>query len=197
MLFNDQYSSAYDDIVTYYPTYYAQVREMQAVLKAEGDLIDDVKNGMETVFSDCFISTADSTVLAEYESIMGLDSAGKTIEERRSAVKARLVSSGRLSAKMISDMIRQYTGRETYCLLAKEEDLVPYDTLMIMPEIDPEQTFDISEVEALISDRLPAHTARQLSPAITENINIHTEISAYDYDMPMSGQYLCGQAIPF
>ena len=197
MLFNDYFENSYAEIASYYPRIYADVKEMQAVLQSEGELVDGVKSGIERVFNNCFVDTADSISLSEYEKILGLDSKGMTLDERRRAVKARLVSTGRLSAKMIDEMIRQYTGRETECLLVKPEELAPYEELLIMSDIDESRLIDIEQIKELIDERLPAHIAHKFSPAMPESIEISTEIEAYEFGLPQAGRYFCGQQILF
>ena len=71
-LFGNYYSSAYEELASYYPDYYRDVYEMQEILKAEGKLVDGLMSGFQRVFDNQFIDTADSEMLSVYEKILGI-----------------------------------------------------------------------------------------------------------------------------
>lgn len=195
-LFESHYKNNYEELITYYPVFYREVYEMVEILKAQGRLADNLQNSIEQVFSNQFIDSADESVISSYEKIMGIipDSL-KPIEERRRLVKARLIGSGKISASVISDMIKAYTGGEAKC------SLEPFDSegnnkLYINAERGNSPQIYLQEVENLLSEKIPAHIEYELSFGINAPIYLSCEVELYNTDLPLCGLYSCGQ-IPF
>lgn len=113
MLYNDYFPDTYSELLSYYPRFYWGIKEMQAILSAEGNLADGVKSNIELVLNNCFIDTADEATIKSYEKdfSIGLDR-GKTLEERRKVVKMYLIGGGKFSASSIKTAISSYTGAE-------------------------------------------------------------------------------------
>lgn len=192
-LFESHYKNNYEELITYYPVFYREVYEMTEILKAQGRLADNLQNSIEQVFSNQFIDSADESVISSYEKIMGIipDSL-KPIEERRRLVKAGLIGSGKISASVISDMIKAYTGGEVKC------SLEPFDSegnncLYINAERGNSPQIYLQEIENLLNKKIPAHIEHELSLDIEQPVCISFEREIYDADLPLCGQYLCGQ----
>lgn len=195
MLFDDQYDSSYDELVTYYPTYYKDVKEMQEVLKTEGDLIDGVKVSIEQVLGDGFIDTADEATIAKLEKFLHIHMRGtRTLDERRRLVKSYFVGAGKLSAGLLSDIIGTYTGAASKCKFE------PFDNsgnnmLYIDSERGPETTFYASDIIELIGAKLPAHIAFQFNVEYRFESSIKNEI-VFGYPVNKScGDMLAGQEV--
>jgi len=195
MLFNDQYDSTYDELATYYPTFYNEVKEMQAVLKAEGDLIDDVKSGIETVFGDCFIDSADEKTIAKLETFLHIHMHGeRSLEDRRRLVKSYFVGSGKLSASLLSDIIGTYTGAESRCRF-EPCDIEGNNCLYIDSERGTESNFYASDIMELLRAKLPAHIAYQFNVVYENEVQVSNEIT-FGYPVVVNcGQHLCGQGV--
>lgn len=195
-LFENHYQNNYEELITYYPVFYREVYEMVEILKAQGRLADNLQNSIEQVFSNQFIDSADESVISSYEKIMGIISDSlKSIEERRRLVKARLIGSGKISASVISDMIKAYTGGAVKC------SLEPFDSegnnkLYINAERGNNPQIYLQEVENLLSEKIPAHIEYELSLDIDLSVYLSFEREIYGADLPLCGQYLCGQ-IPY
>lgn len=195
MLFDDQYDSSYDELVTYYPTYYKDVKEMQEVLKAEGDLIDGVKQGIEQVLGDGFIDTADEATIAKLEKFLHIHMRGtRTLDERRRLVKSYFVGAGKLSASLLSDIIGTYTGSTS------ESRFEPCDNegnnaLYISTARGPVSSLYISDIIELIRAKLPAHIAFQFNVEYRFESSIKNEI-VFGYPVNKScGDMLAGQEV--
>jgi hypothetical protein len=195
MIFNDYYDCTYDELVTYYPTFYNEVKEMQAVLKAEGDLIDDVKSGIETVFGDCFIDSADEKTIAKLETFLHIHMHGeRSLDDRRRLVKSYFVGSGKLSASLLSDIIGTYTGAKSQCRF-EPCDIEGNNALYIDTERGAESNFYASDIMALVRAKLPAHIAYQLNVVYENECTVQNEI-VFGYPVVANcGQHLCGQGV--
>lgn len=195
MLFDDQYESTYDELNTYYPKYYTGVKEMQEVLKTEGDLIDGVKVSIEQVLGDGFIDTADEATIAKLEKFLHIHMRGaRTLDERRRLVKSYFVGAGKVSAQLVSDIIGTYTGAASKCKFE------PFDNsgnnmLYIDSERGPETTFYASDIIELIGAKLPAHIAFQFNVEYRFESIIKNEI-VFGYPVNKScGDMLAGQEV--
>lgn len=186
----------YEELLSYYPVFYREVYEMTEILKVQGRLADDMQSGIEQVFSNQFIDSADSEVISSYEKILGIvPDSTKSIEERRRFVKARLIGSGKISASVITDMIKSYTGGDVKCTLAPC-DSKKNNKLYINAERVTGLQIYLQEIETLLDERLPAHIEYELSFGIDVPIYLGSEIKVYNTELPFCGRYSCGQ-LPF
>lgn len=191
-LYNDHRSS-YEELLTYYPEFYREVYEMVEILKAQGKLVDNVQNGIEQVFSNQFIDSADEEVISLYEKISGIvPDRFKTIEERRKTVKSHLIGSGKISASVIADMIRIYTDSDTVCSL-ELFDKAGNQQLYINADIGNASSLDVSVIEDFLSLRLPAHLNHELSLCSDLSPEIDFDMEIYESKLPECGRFLCGQ----
>ena len=195
MLFNDYYSSTYEEIVNYSPDYYTEVKEMQAVYKAEGDLIDDVKDGIEKVFGNCFIDTADEATIAKMEAFLHIHMHGeRSLEDRRRLVKSYYVGAGKISASLLSDIIGTYTGAESICKF-EPCDIQGNNALYIDSERGTETSFYASDIMELIRAKLPAHIPFELSVMYENEVQVSNEIVFGYPTIAGCGELLCGQGV--
>ena len=195
MIFDDYYDSTYDELVTYYPTFYNEVKEMQAVLKAEGDLIDDVKSGIETVFGDCFIDSADEATIAKLETFLHIHMHGeRSLDDRRRLVKSYFVGSGKLSASLLSDIIGTYTGANSQFRF-EPCDIEGNNCLYIDSERGAETNFYASDIMELLRAKLPAHIAYQFNVVYENEVQVSNEIVFGYPTIAGCGELLCGQEV--
>lgn len=193
-LYNNQKSS-YEELLTYYPEFYREVYEMVEILKAQGKLVDNLQNGIEQVFSNQFIDSADEEVISSYEKISGIvPDRYKTIEERRKAVKAHLIGSGKMSASMIADMVRVYTNSDTKCSL-EPFDKSGNNKLYITADRGDSPNIDFDGINTLLSEKLPAHIEFELSLQFRPSLLLCFEREIYSTELPLCGQYFCGEEV--
>ena len=186
-LYNKYYKSNYEELITYYPLFYKEVREMNEILKAQGKLADNLENSIEQIFSDCFIDTADKNVISSYERIIGIVSDNaKNLEERRSLVKSHLVGTGKISASLIVEMIKAYTGASSRCIFSNS-------CLDISVDRGDKSFINFVDISALLSSKLPAHIMFALSLKYEKSIVLSYNRKIYANDFPNCGQYFCGQ----
>lgn len=193
-LYNTQ-GNNYEELLTYYPTFYHKVYEMLEILKAQGKLADNVQNGIEQVFSNQFIDSADQAVISSYEKMAGIiPENSKTIEERRKAVKAHLIGSGKISSSVIADMIRVYTGSDTVCSF-EPFDKLGNNKLYITADRGGSPNIDYNQVNRLLSEKLPAHIEFELSFQFQPSLLLSFEREIYMTELPLCGQYFCGEEV--
>ena len=89
MLNLNPFGTNYPELQAAYPRFYLDVLEMQAILKAEGKLLDDITEGIELVVDNNFIVSADEKTITTLERALGItekDVEGLTLDQRKNAL---------------------------------------------------------------------------------------------------------------
>lgn len=153
LVFNNQQRNGYEEIASYSPRYYRSIKEMDAVFRLAGWLIDLMAQDMEDVVAFQFLSHMNDEALTRYEAFLGIVSdALQTLDERKDYISALLIGSGKLSADKIKALVGQFTG------CACDDVALEGSTLHISIVIQEE--FDLSKrniIHNLIRQKLPAH----------------------------------------
>lgn len=84
---------------------------MRAVLEAHGAALDVLQDGIERTYLNNFIDYADERTIADFERFIGIRTdADKTLEQRRMLLKSYLIGFGKISASVLSEIIKTCTG---------------------------------------------------------------------------------------
>lgn len=107
---NPPYENNFKELCAAMPLYYLEVREMRAILRTQGRLLDGVCGGMEQLVDVNFILTADDSAIRQWEQALEIFYKGKpTLEQRKRVVIGYLIGLGHIGEKEIREIIRQYT----------------------------------------------------------------------------------------
>lgn len=184
-MFNPYWKCSYDELITFYPRFYREVFEMNAILKAEGGLADGIRDGIDKMLMNNFIDGADEETLTKLETFLDLSMMReRTVEERRRFIKSFFAGMGKVSETRIAEMIRAYTNADTVC------NFYPFDSeknnrLDIMFERGSEQVIYISDIYTLLAKMLPAHI--EYRPVLTYRYSVGAKIRRkhhkYAYDL--------------
>ncbi|MCD7810354.1 MAG: YmfQ family protein [Ruminococcus sp.] len=177
----------YDELITFYPRYYRDVFEMDAILRAEGGLADGAADGMNKMLMNNFIDGADEDTIYLFEKFLGLSlMRQRTLEERRRMTKSYFAGQGKVSATRIRELIYTYTGADTTC------EFYPFDSegnnrLDVIFERGSEGAVYISDIYLLLSKMLPAHIEYRAIVAYRYKVVIGKRRTHYKY-----GYDICG-----
>lgn len=172
MLFNKYYENCYEELIRYYPRFYREVFEMDAILKAHGKLADDMESNIERVLNNGFIDTADEYTVKRLEEFFYLEvGVGNKLSERRNYIKSFLIGCGKISASLICAMVKMCTGMEVECKFE------PFDSegnnrLDIKITQDEKSTLPLNNVITILSRRIPAHIYWLLNNTILLNFDL-------------------------
>ncbi len=153
LVFNNQQRSGYEEIVSYSPRYYRNIKEMDAVFRLAGWLIDLMAQDMENMVAFQFLKYMDDETLTRYEAFLGMAAdRSKTLEERKDYVSAVLIGSGKVSADKISGLVNQFSG----CIC---EDIVLVEDVLHIRIVAYEDRNLIlrDEIFDLIRQKVPSH----------------------------------------
>ena len=89
-------------------------------------------------------------------------------------------------------MIKAYTEGDVNCRL-EPCDSEGNNCLYINAERGNSPQLDVNSIELLLSEKLPAHIEYELSLGFSQPLMLSFEREIYTTDLPLCGQYLCGQ----
>lgn len=186
-LYNKYYASGYDELITYYPKYYREVYEMVEILKANGRLLDNLEENIEKVYLNCFIDYADEETITILEKFLdiGLNRSRK-LEERRRLVKSFFVGFGKVSASMLEEMIKSYTGAGVSSRFEPCDDK-GNNMLYLNFERGEETTLYMSDINLLLGKKIPAHIAWQAAITYPFPIGVGIKRTHYRYGYDLTG----------
>lgn len=188
MKFYDKYfANNYEELITYYPRFYRDVFEMVEILKAHGGVADELEANIEQTYLNSFIDYADEETIEQLEKFLmiGLNKS-RTLEERRRLVKSYFVGFGKVSASMIVEMIQSYTGASVDIKFEPFDD-EGNNMLYIHFQRGNEPTLYMSDINLLLSKKMPAHI--QYQAAVTYHFPVGVGIRRRHYRY---GYDLCG-----
>lgn len=188
MKFYEKYFGCnYEELITYYPRFYREVFEMVEILKAHGKIADELEDNIEQTFLNCFIDYADETTIAKLERFLeiGLNKS-RTLEERRRLVKSFFVGFGKVSASMLAGMIQSYTGASVKSRFEPCDD-EKNNMLCIDFQRGNEPTLYMSDINLLLSKKIPAHIKWQAAVTYHFPVGVGIRRTHYRY-----GYDLCG-----
>lgn len=177
----------YEELITYYPRFYRDVLEMDAILRSEGRLADGIQDGIKTILSNSFVSTANEDTLTMLEKFLGLQlQKQRTVEERRRILMSFFVGMGKVSASRIVELIKAYTGADINC------EFYPFDAegnnrLDIKFDRGSEANIYIADIYTLLAKMLPAHIEYRAMVVYRYPVTVDKNIISYNY-----GYDLCG-----
>lgn len=153
LVFNNQQRSGYEEIASYSPRYYRSIKEMDAVFRLAGWLIDLMAKDMENMVAFQFLKYMDDKSLTRYESFLGIPKdSEKTLKERKEYINALLIGSGKISADKIAALVNQFSGCVCEDIVLKESVL--HIGIVVSKDLDQALKKTIYD---LIGQKLPAH----------------------------------------
>lgn len=104
------------DLVSYLPPFLEKYTELQEALKAEEPEFTLLWEATDRLLKNVFISTADEYGISRMESIMGIASSKKPLEERRRVVLAKSMDSIPYTIPRLREFLEGLCGEEGYDL---------------------------------------------------------------------------------
>lgn len=110
-LYPNGFPSVYDELKTFYPVFYRDVFEMDAIWRAAGGKLDEIEAGVDAAANDTFISMMDAAALSDMEAFLDIaPNKNRTLEVRRKLVASYFVGANHIGAPEIKELVRGYTG---------------------------------------------------------------------------------------
>lgn len=152
--YNRYYKNNFDELITYYPLFYRDVREMIAILKAYGRACDEIEGHVEQAYLNNFILEADEPTIKKWEDTLEIVYDKKlTLDQRKSVVIGRMSGYGHIGEPEIRVIISLYTDCDI---------TVDFKKGVVIVDIDGE-IFDEGNLYETLVGRLPAHLALKMT----------------------------------
>lgn len=108
---NPPYPNNFQELCASMPLFYLDVREMRAILRAQGRLLDCVCDGLEQVVDFNFILTADEATIRKWEKALKITyKENPTLDQRKHVVIGYIIGLGHIGEQEIRGIIGQYTS---------------------------------------------------------------------------------------
>ena len=150
-LYENGLDSNYEEIKGYYPQWYPDILEMNAVWQALGGQLDGVQGGIESVVNNNYIYLADEATIKQYEVFLGIPyNAERPLEERRKLAASFFVGSGHFGAPEIKAVVATFTPSP--CTVTFIDSRVGVTVTR-----DIEDTFLLTDCYFILLKKIPAH----------------------------------------
>ena len=104
--------SKVEEMIEYLPSYYANSKQMNAIIQTEGSEFDEFKKGSDDVLDQLFVDTA-TWGLEKWERLCEIPTElSKPIDQRRSVVKSKLRGIGKVDVYLIKNVADAYTNAD-------------------------------------------------------------------------------------
>ena len=184
-LYPNGFPSAYEELKTFYPVFYRDVFEMDAIWRVCGGGLDIIEANVDAVANSTFISLMDEAALALMEVFLGVPSdPSRSIEDRRKLVSSYFLGTGHIGAPEIKEITRAFT--EGQCEVAFEGGAV---YIHIKAEITDTPPAD--DYFYILRKKIPAHLGVNTELEIEFNENLYVGSNALQSD-----RYTVGPELP-
>lgn len=163
-LYPNGFPSAYEELKTFYPVFYRDVFEMDAIWRAAGGGLDEIEDGVDAVVNNNFVSLMDTDALAQMETFLGIPlNQKRTLEARRKLVASYFIGGNHIGSPEIKDIVFRYTG---------VSPSVGFKNSRIYVKLFPKDnsTFLPSDVMECLKRKIPAHLSLSLVLAYTTDL---------------------------
>ena len=97
-LYPNGFPSVYDELKTFYPVFYRDVFEMDAIWRTAGGKLDEIEAGVDAAANDTFISMMDAAALSDMEAFLDIaPNKNRTLEVRRKLVASYFVGANHIA----------------------------------------------------------------------------------------------------
>ena len=160
-LYDNAWPHVYEEIKRFYPVWYRDVLEMDAIWRAQGTELDGVRATVEALIDNGYIMTADLRTIISLEAFLHIHpTPSQTLQERRQVVATYVRGQDHIGAPEIKSIAGAFTSG-----VVDVEFALGIISVMVSHPVT--ETFDLDACRALLLARIPAH----LSLALVEVIS--------------------------
>ncbi len=186
-LYDNSPTSYHDELASWFPAWYRDVREMDAIWHTWGILLDQLKADILQVLKNYFLLTCDEETIEMWEEFLNITLASpRDLENRRRFIMMHFGGFGKCSAEKIKGIIKQYTGSES-TVTFETVDEEGNHWLNIQMERGDVETLYVGDVQFVLDKIIPAHIPHSLRTFEDRNIRSSTNITRYKYEYAPTG----------
>ncbi len=150
-LYPNGFPSVYEELKTFYPVFYRDVLEMDAIWKVCGGKLDEIEDGVDAVANSAFVATMNERSLSQMETFLKIPAdPTRSIADRRKLVGSFFIGTGHIGAPEIKEIAATYTSGE--CEVTFEDGYVGIRITAELGDTPPEADFYY-----ILRKKIPAH----------------------------------------
>lgn len=166
-LYDNAPESYYEESKSYFPRWYADVHEMDAIWHVCGALFDTAQQDVTRVLENAGILNCDYDTVHELEEWLGIRfSSPRTDEMRKAYLLTQIAGLGKCSRTKIQDIIRRYTGAESTVEFRKVDEEGNYG-LFVTIDRSKMTDFYLDDVRESILRIMPCHITQWYTIEVT------------------------------
>lgn len=165
-LYPNGFPSAYEELKTFYPVFYRDVFEMDAIWRTCGGGLDQIEEDVDRVAGSSYVALMDEAALGQMEVFLGIPTdASRTLEERRKMVSSYFLGTGHFGANEIKEITKAFTNGE--CEVSFRDGEV-----YIHIKADISDTPPADDYYYILRKKIPAHLGvnTEIEIEFTENL---------------------------
>ena len=153
--------SYHEELKSYFPAWYSRVKEMDAIWKITGEMLDEFKADMLKGIQNASLATCDVDTIRKLQDWAGASfNTAMTDDIIRMLFYMQIAGFGKCSRSKIIRLMRQLLGTES------DVSFVPYNengdhVLKIFVNIGDSENWDPDDIEMLLDRIVPAHILRE------------------------------------
>lgn len=160
-LYDNAWPHVYEEIRRYYPVWYRDVLEMDAIWRAQGAELDGVRATVEALIDNGYIMTADLRTISSLEAFLHINPAPEqTLQERRQVVATYVKGQDHIGAPEIKSLAGAFTSGVVDVEFLR-------GVISVVVSHEAWEQFDLEACKALLLERIPAHLALALVEVIS------------------------------
>lgn len=168
-MYDQLWQNNYETLLTLYPVWYREVLEMNAILEAMGEQLDDVQNSILRVVDNNFIATSQAYSIDRMEEFLSIvHDNPRTLEERRALIASFFIGNGRIGEQEIKAIVQVFTEGDVLVDFA-------HSTVIISVIRDVAERLSIVDCMNILKRRIPVHLrlmlVDQLLPIVFKGTN--------------------------
>lgn len=180
-LYPNGFPSAYEELKTFYPVFYRDVFEMDAIWRTCGGGLDEIEDDVDRVANSTYISLMDEKALVQMETFLGIPpDSGRTLEERRKLVSSYFLGVGHIGAREIKEIAKAFTGGKCEVSFSNGE-------VYIHIKADISDTPPADDFFFILRKKIPAHLGVNTEIEIEFTENLYVAANAMQNDRYIVG----------
>lgn len=181
------FENCYEELKTFYPVFYLDVFEMQAILSAHGNLADEIIRNIDLVIKNNFIQDADEPTVTRLEKFLWISvDKSRPLDERKRLVSSFFVGYGKISSTKIKEMIRSFTDADSSVVFAPGDEKGNNFLTILVDRGSVEKLF-FADIATVLFKKLPAHLAYSIAVRYTFPTVISSERKHYHHEYELCG----------
>ena len=160
LIYENAFPSTYEEIKTWYPVWYREVLDMDALWRVFGGQLDEIQAGIIRAVDNNFIDFADARTIARLEDFLRIrHESPLTLEERRNVLRGFMFGRGHIGRAEIKAGVELFTDGAVDVAFAQGG--------VITVDITHGSAVNFAGIYMVLGARIPAHLALVFSENLT------------------------------